>query len=68
MILIIVLLKIEICLLTPLLEKALSQLNWDMDRWIKSYSHLDSARQLVHMKVDRKFLSKIFHVLFDDDS
>ena len=36
MILRIVSLKIEICLFTPLLEKALSQLNWDMDRWIRS--------------------------------
>ena len=36
MILGIVSLKIEICLLTSMLEKALSQLNWDMDRWIRS--------------------------------
>ena len=27
--------RIEICLFTLLLEKALSQLNWDMDRWIR---------------------------------
>ena len=32
----IVSLKIEICLLTPLLEEALSQLNWNTDRWIRS--------------------------------
>ena len=36
MILRIVSLKIEICLFTLLLEKALSQLNQDMDCWIRS--------------------------------
>ena len=29
-------LKMEICLLTPSLKKALPQLIWDMDYWIKS--------------------------------
>ena len=36
MILRIVTLKIKICLFTPFLEKLHSQLNWDLDGWIRS--------------------------------
>ena len=47
----------DICLFTPLLEKALSQLNWDMDLGLGYYLHFNSVRRLFHMEVDRIFSS-----------